>query len=57
MLDSEYYVTDSLTPSVTLSTIFKPDVCYAITVSVKNCLNGDKATESPTYFSLQGIEF
>ena len=58
MLESKDNVTDSLTPSVTFSSniIFMRDVCYGITVSVKNCANeGDGATASPTYFSLQGI--
>ena len=58
MLESITLVTDSLTPSVTFSSniTFTSDVCYNITVSVKNCANeGDGATASPTYFRLQGI--
>ena len=51
--------TDSLTPSVTFSfnVIFTSDICYSITISVKNCASeGDEVTASPTYFSLRGIE-
>ena len=56
MLESTHNVTDSLMPSITFSTTFTPDVCYILTVSVKNCPS-EGYTASPTYFSLQGIEW
>ena len=60
MLETITDLTDSLTHNVTFSfyVTFTPDICYSITVSVKNCANeGDEATASPTYFSLRGTEF
>ena len=58
MSESTHNATDSLTPNVTLSTTFIPDVCYNLTVSVENCPNREYGdTASPTYFSLPGIEW
>ena len=55
VLESRDNETNSLSPIVTFSDKFTPDICYTLTVSVKNCAN-DGATASPTSFRLQGIK-